>query len=64
MDTIGSCIDKLFTVNLKYHHKKDSLDKKNLEEQRIELIKEINTLLLKVHGSREIEFVKPQHKVY
>jgi hypothetical protein len=64
LDTIGSCIDKLFTVNLKYHNKKDLKSKNNLLEQRNELLREINQLFDEVKNSDRIKCVKPQHKIY
>lgn len=69
MDTFGSLIDKLLTVNLKTINKiraKDTDSSINLSAQKDSLIKEIDALDNKL-STGEIDkqdIIRPQHKTY
>jgi len=66
MDTLGNCIDKLFTVHLKMSHNTERIKIENLNTQRIALENEIETILNKINnGELSLnDIVRPQHKTY
>jgi len=66
MDTIGSSVDKLMTVNLKIFHNLANLEKlENLVEQRKGLEQEINNLFMVVWTEDDKNKIsRPQHKTY
>jgi len=69
MDTVGSSIDKLMTVNLKtfYNLKSGDTEKlRNLDIQRNKLQIEISELLLKIFNKHidDNDVSKPQYKTY
>jgi len=68
MDTVGSAIDKLMTVNLKLFYNLGTTDIekiKNLAAQRKGLESEVGDLLEMVQRETdENKIVRPQHKTY
>ncbi len=68
MDTVGSAIDKLMTVNLKLFYNLGSTDMwkiKNLATQRRGLEEEVNELFVVAQKEMdENKIVRPQHKTY
>jgi hypothetical protein len=66
MDTLGNLIDKSFTINLKIWHHHDKSKVKNLLNQRIRLIKEIDDIFNDITSNKiDIDDIsRPQHKTY
>lgn len=71
MDTIGNCIDKLMTVNLKLYYNvgnKDINKMINLNDQKkaleCEITDLVSTVISKANTMQEIDMVRPQHKTY
>ncbi|CAK0748355.1 hypothetical protein CCP1ISM_20025 [Azospirillaceae bacterium] len=71
MDTIGNCIDKLMTVNLKLYYNANNKDINkiiNLNDQKKALEHEITNLIdiaiSRSDAIQEIDMLRPQHKTY